>query len=96
LPAFSTHAEPGDHRAIDEWQRNRLLSPPRPAVRQEVAGRVFIYEEMLEADIDKAMDKQFERIENMMFIRTIPTDKRGEPLRDSETGQVLIGDDGCE
>jgi hypothetical protein len=72
-----------------------LLDPPSEVIDQERDGQVFIYEEILESDIDKAKDTQFERIESMMFIRTIPTDEEGEPERDEDTGQLVFQDDGC-
>jgi hypothetical protein len=95
LPALVAHAGFGDSRAIDEWQRSRLFRPPPQVAQDEGERQVFIYEGMLESDIDKAMDAQFDRIDTMMFIRTIHTDKSGDPVRNSETGEVVVQDDGC-
>ena len=41
------------------------------------------------------MAEQFERLDNMMFIRVKPTDEEGEVLKDKETGEELVEDDGC-
>jgi hypothetical protein len=41
------------------------------------------------------LDEQFERVDNMMFIRTIKTDKTGAAERHPETGEVAYEDDGC-
>ncbi|MGD8309695.1 MAG: hypothetical protein PVG98_09645, partial [Chromatiales bacterium] len=67
----------GESRAVQEWQRERIFSPSASVIRQESGGQVFIFEGMLESDIDKAMETEFDRIDNMMFIRTIPTDDNG-------------------
>ena len=42
-------------------------------------------------------NKQFihERIDSMMFVRTVVTDKQGEPLRNEATGEVVAENDGC-
>ena len=95
LPILGAHTRADDDRAIDEWQRSQLFQPSDRLIQKERQGRVFIYEEMLESDIEKAMDTQFNRIEHMMFIRTIPTDKEGKPARDEQTGELVFADDGC-
>jgi hypothetical protein len=41
------------------------------------------------------VDKEFDRMENMMFIRTKKTDPDGSLRKDPETGQVEVEDDGC-
>jgi hypothetical protein len=38
---------------------------------------------------------EFDRVENMMFIRTKKTDEAGEVKRDADTGEVEYEDDGC-
>ena len=45
--------------------------------------------------MQRALDEEFERVGNMMFIRTIATDDRGEPMRDPYTGE-LYQDDDCD
>ena len=49
-------------------------------------GRVVIYDGLKSADVEKAMEQEFDRIEHMMFIRTqVPT----------EDGGYQEDDDGC-
>jgi hypothetical protein len=45
--------------------------------------------------VNQAMDKQFDRIQNMMFVGTIVTDVQGEPVVDDQ-GDVIAEDDGCD
>ena len=58
-------------------------------------GRVMIYDGLKDTEVDNAMDKQFERIDSMMFVRTVVTDKQGEPLRNEATDEVVAENDGC-
>ena len=65
-----------------------MLHEPSPAqLRMERRGRVFIYDRMQDADVDVAMNTQFDRIERMMFVRTQQTTPAGETEGD---------DDGCD
>jgi hypothetical protein len=41
------------------------------------------------------MEEEFDRIESMMFIRVKKTDETGETLKDPDTGEALVEDDGC-
>jgi len=81
--------------AADAWQERLLFDPPQSQRDAEARGRIMIYDGLTDAQITQAMDEQFERIESMMFVRTIHTDKQGEVLRDEETGVVQAEDDGC-
>jgi hypothetical protein len=71
----------------DSWQEKLLFNPPDSQITAEQKGRVMIYDGLKNTQIDRAMDTQFDRIEAMMFIRTITTD--------IETGEVMVEDDGC-
>ncbi len=52
-------------------QKKILLDPSASFVQKERAKQsVFIYESMKLADVEMAMDTHFERVENMMFIKT--------------------------
>lgn len=42
-----------------------------------------------------ALDEELERVDSMMFIRTVKTDAAGEVQRDADTGEVAYEDDGC-
>ena len=52
----------------------------------EAKGRVTIYDGQEHRVVDRALDTQFHRIENMMFVRTRET---------SPDGEESIEDDGC-
>lgn len=73
--------------AQDSWQMRMLFNPTESQLKVEKRGRIMIYDGLKEARIERAMDTQFERIESMMFVRTIITD--------DETGEDTVEDDGC-
>jgi hypothetical protein len=50
---------------------------------------------MRDRDVKRAMEEEFDRIENMMFIRVQKTDEKGEVQKDPETGEVEYYEDGC-
>jgi hypothetical protein len=70
----------------DSWQLTQLHTPTSSLRQAEQRGRVTIYDGLTIAEVDRAMDEQFERIDSMMFIRT------KHPAPD---GQVEVEDDGC-
>ena len=61
----------------------------------EAEGRIYIYDGLTDRDIQRAMNEEFERVENMMFIRTRKTTAEGELKRNEDTGEVEVEDDGC-
>ena len=73
--------------AQDSWQMRMLFNPPESQLNVEKRGRIMIYDGLKEARIERLMDTQFDRIESMMFVRTIITD--------NETGEDTVEDDGC-
>lgn len=81
--------------SVSNWQLELLLHPSKDVLRGEQDGSVFIYSGLKDKQISQAMDKQFDRIENMMFTQIIVTDEKGNTLRDPETGKVVVEDDGC-
>lgn len=62
LPAISTAD------SIQNWQLERLNSPTTQQLSSE-KDRVFIYDGLYSHQIESALDKQFDRMENMMFVR---------------------------
>lgn len=85
----------GPSEAEDAWQERMLFHPPASQLEREKRGTIVIYDGLLDTRIAQAMDTQFERIQSMMFVRTIATDADGEILRDEETDTVVVEDDGC-
>jgi hypothetical protein len=81
--------------AGDTWQERMLLDPPPSQLELESRGRVMIYDGQKDSRISQAMDTQFDRIQSMMFVRTVVSDDEGEIQRDEETGTVVVDDDGC-
>lgn len=54
----------------DDWILQQLHEPSSSLRRMEDAGRITIYDGLAVADVDLAMDNQFDRIGSMMFVRT--------------------------
>lgn len=82
--AAATH---GDVQGQD-WQERRLMNPTPSERRHEAEGQVFIYDGLAYGTVDQAMDRHFDRIENMMFTRV------HHPA--STPSGPYIEDDGCD
>jgi hypothetical protein len=54
----------------DDWELKQLHDPSPSLRKKESAGRITIYDGVPVAEVDAAMDGQFDRIESMMFVRT--------------------------
>ncbi len=80
----------------ENWQMTRLFHPSEANLASENKGRIIIYSGLTDKTVDKALDENFDRINAMMFTKTIKTDEAGNPLRDPETGEVMTEDDGCD
>ena len=68
----------GQSLAAEDFQEHRLLSPTAAQERMEQQGRVYIYDGLHEETVDRAMDTQFDRVQNMMFVGTRYTTETGE------------------
>jgi hypothetical protein len=73
----------------------RLFDPTPAELQAEASGRIYIYDGLRDIDIERAMDKEFNRVDSMMFIRLKKTDEEGEVRRDPESGNAMVEDDGC-
>jgi hypothetical protein len=70
--------------AADAWQERYLLSPSAQQQRMEHQGRVYIYDGLHEETVDRALDTQFHRMQNMMFIDMQRSTVDGEVYEDDD------------
>lgn len=56
--------------AAEDYQTNVLLNPSPGILVAEAKGRIMIYDGLKNETVEQAMSEQFNRIENMMFVRT--------------------------
>jgi hypothetical protein len=74
----------------------RLFQPTQADLKSESKGRVMIYDGLTDKTVERALDQQFDRVETMMFTSIVVTDDSGEPIRDTETGEIITEEDGCD
>lgn len=79
---------------LQQWQLRRLNQPTMRERAQELSGGIYIYDGLNDKQVDQALDKHFDRIENMMFMGTIKTGPSGDALRDGQ-GNVVTESGGC-
>lgn len=94
IPAGIAGAEEAD--SMRAWKLGLLFNPGEQQLCLERKGRIVIYDNLKSSDIDRALEEQFDRIENMMFVSTLITDDEGKFVRDRETGGIVIEDHGCD
>jgi hypothetical protein len=80
---------------VSDIELRRLFEPTRAELAAEANGRIYIYDGLRDVDVQRALDEEFERVESMMFIRTVKTDTSGKTKRDANTGALEYEDDGC-
>ncbi len=85
----------GPTEAENGWQQRMLFNPPASQLKLEKPGRIVIYDGLRDTQITQAMETQFDRVQSMMFVRTITGDAEDETPRDAETDTVVVEDDGC-
>ena len=73
--------------ATESYQLNVLFTPSDSILLAEAKGRVMIYDGLKSETVDQAMNEQYDRIESMMFVRT---------LNVQEDGDYEPEDDGCD
>ncbi len=67
------------HASNQGSYQERILFSPNPEIQQaETRGRIMIYDGLKNETVEKALDLQFDRIENMMFVRTVYVQENGE------------------
>jgi hypothetical protein len=80
---------------VSDIELRRLFDPTEAELASEADGRIYIYDGLTDRDVQRALNEEFERVDNMMFIRTRQTDAQGAVKRDEDTGEVEYEDDGC-
>lgn len=90
------YAGAGEAESMRAWKLGLLFNPGEQQLLLERKGRVVIYDNLKSSDIERALEEQFDRIENMMFVSTLITDDEGNFVRDRETGGIVVEDDGCD
>ena len=89
LSSFLPTSIAAEETAVYLWQKKRLLTPAESIVQDEKEKqKVFIYEGLTIADVEKALDQHFDRVEHMMFVGTV--------LPPTSAGVPQTEDDGCE
>lgn len=96
-PAIPSAADRAPRKTPDVGQieRRRLFEPSPGELRDEAAGRVYIYEGLRTTDIERAMDEEFRRVQSMMFIRVKPSDDVGKGPKTPGSDTSYVQDDGC-
>jgi hypothetical protein len=91
ISGIFTHVVIAEESAAYQMQYRHLMNPSDTTLkREEERQSVYIYEGMRIADVDKAMDSQFDRVENMMFVQT------RVPVKTGEEGAETTQKDGCD
>jgi hypothetical protein len=65
------------------------MEPSPRDLEKEREGYVYIYDGLTEREVDTALETQFPRIQNMMFVGTVKTDERGKPMEDPKSGEYI-------
>ena len=78
------------------WQRARLLHPTAAQRNAERQQQVFIYVAVTDRDVEAAMDAGFDRMESFLFANVIVTDENGQPLRDPQSGRIIVESEDCD
>jgi hypothetical protein len=92
IAAWTSAAPAAD---VSEIELRRLFEPTGVELAAEAKGKIYIYDGLRDIDVQRALDEEFERVDNMMFIRTRKTEESGKVKRDADTGAVQYEDDGC-
>jgi hypothetical protein len=93
MPPFA-HADEVANVNLQQWQARRLNYPTPREIVKEREGNVYIYDGLTDRQVEQAMDKNFNRIEYMMFLGTLKTDPTGSVRRD-EQGNAETESAGC-
>jgi len=73
----------------NRYDLRRLMHPSAAELASEENGSIHIYDSLEINEVNAALNKNFERIQNMMFIRI-------QHLPPTAAGPTEIEDDGCD
>jgi hypothetical protein len=73
--------------AFEDYYQKLLFEPSDAVLEAETAGRVTIYDGLRYVTVMRAMNEQFDRIDNMMFVGTVI---------EQEDGELAVEEDGCD
>lgn len=93
LWCISVHADDHKSRNVSEtrYDLRRLMTPSVAERASEERGSVHIYDSMEINEVNAAMDRHFDRIQNMMFTRI-----HHLPPGAGSAAEAEVEDDGCE
>ncbi len=80
----------------NSWQMKQIYQPNQNLLDREKSGLVMIYDSFTDSQVNQILDEKFNRIQSMMFTRVKQTDSQGVVLKDPQTGEDLVDDDGCD
>ena len=80
---------------LNNWSKKQMFDPGNSLLRLESKGRITIVERATDVQVEQFMDKQYNRIENFMFVSTVLTEENGEIAYDENTGDPQVEDDDC-
>ena len=72
--------------ANDSYQLMMLFTPTHSMLKAEARGRIMIYDGLDIETVNRAMNEQFDRIDNMMFVQI---------HHPQDDGEQTVEDDGC-
>jgi hypothetical protein len=87
LLSVSFMSNAAEANTFSDYQLRRLLDPTESEMRAETKGRIYIYDGMTAAQVDEALDNNFDRMDAMMFTGIVQVD---------ENGEQYVEEDGCD
>ena len=92
---LSSGIELDPDKALHDWQVRRLMEPSLSELEKERKGNVYIYDGLTDREVEAALKAHFGRIQHMMFVGTVKTDKAVTPSQHDDSGQVVQESSGC-
>jgi hypothetical protein len=72
-----------------DYQERLLLQPTSAQLAAEEQGKIHIYDSLEMSMVNQALDRHFNRIDSMMFVRI-------HHLPPAGAGSAKVEDDGCD